>query len=97
MTDLVARVKPFLLYTSARLLLFAATWALVWLVASFWLEWNSVTALWTALIALVVSAVASLWLLRGLRERLAQRVQSRAEQVQQRYESAKRREDTDEG
>jgi uncharacterized membrane protein YvlD (DUF360 family) len=88
-------VKPFLLYTLARLLLFVAAWGVVWLVASIWLEWTSVTALWTALLALVVSSVASLVLLRGLREQFAVRVQERAGRMQARHESAKRREDTD--
>jgi divalent metal cation (Fe/Co/Zn/Cd) transporter len=64
-------VKPFVLYTLARVLLFALAWALVWAVASRWLAWSSVTALWTALLAMVVSSVVSLWLLRGLRQRLA--------------------------
>jgi len=88
-------VKPFVLYTLARVLLFAAAWALVWAVASIWLEWSSVTALWTALLAMVVSSVASLWLLRGLRQRLAVHVQGRAQRMQARYETAKRREDVD--
>ena len=88
-------MRPFLLYTLARVLLFAATWGLVWLVASAWLEWSSVTALWTALIAMVVSSVASLVLLRGLRERFAAQVQDRAGRIQARYDAAKRREDVD--
>jgi uncharacterized membrane protein YdjX (TVP38/TMEM64 family) len=89
-------VKPFLLYTLARALMFAATWGVVWLVASFWLEWTTVTALWTALIALAVSAAASFVLLRGLRDRLAAQVQDRAARIQSRYDAAKRREDVDE-
>jgi uncharacterized membrane protein YdjX (TVP38/TMEM64 family) len=88
-------VKPFVLYTLARVLLFAAAWALVWAIASVWLEWSTVTALWTALLAMVVSSVVSLWLLRGLRERLAVHVQGRAERMRTRYEAAKRKEDVD--
>jgi uncharacterized membrane protein YdjX (TVP38/TMEM64 family) len=89
-------VKPFLLYTLARVLMFAAAWALVWLVASIWLEWNSVTALWTALIALLVSAIASFVLLRSLRDRFAARVQEGAGRLHQRIETSRRREDADE-
>jgi hypothetical protein len=89
-------VKPFLLYTLARVLMFAATWALVWLVASIWLEWNSVTALWTALIALVVSAIGSFLLLGGLRNRLAVQVQEGAGRLHERIEASRRREDSDE-
>jgi uncharacterized membrane protein YdjX (TVP38/TMEM64 family) len=88
-------VKAFLLYTLARVLMFAAAWAVVWLVASVWLEWTTVTALWTALLAMILSSVVSLWLLRGLRQRLAAHVQRRAERIQARYESAKRKEDVD--
>lgn len=88
-------MKPFLLYTLARVLLFAAAWGVVWLVASIWLEWTSVTALWTALIAMVVSSVASLVLLRGVRQRFAAQVQDRAGRMQARYEASKRREDVD--
>lgn len=86
-------MKPFVLYTLARLLLFLAAWALVWAVTSIWVEWSSMTALWTALIALAVSAAASLVLLRGLRERFALQVQDRAQRMQRRYEASKRKED----
>lgn len=84
-----------MLYTLARLLLFAAAWALVWAVASIWLDWSMVTALWTALLAMAASSVLSLWLLRGLRQRVAVHVQGRAERMQERYEAAKRKEDAD--
>jgi uncharacterized membrane protein YdjX (TVP38/TMEM64 family) len=89
-------VKPFLLYTLARLLMFAAAWGLVWLVAQIWLEWNSVTALWTALIALAISAAASFVLLRNVREQLAARVAAGSHRVQRRYDAAKRKEDVEE-
>jgi Protein of unknown function (DUF4229) len=88
-------VKTFLLYTIARGLVFAATWALVWLIASVWLEWTTATALWTALVALVVSAAVSFVLLRGLRERLAEGVHGGAVRMQQRYEESKRKEDVE--
>ena len=88
-------MKPFVRYTLARLLMFVAAWGLVWLVASIWLEWSSVTALWTALVAMVVSSLASFVLLRGLRDRLAHDVQARAGRIQQRYEAAKSKEDVD--
>jgi membrane protein implicated in regulation of membrane protease activity len=88
-------VKPFVLYTLARALLFAAAWALVWAVASMWLDWSTVTALWTALLAMAISSVASLWLLRGLRQQVAVHVQGRAERMQARYDAAKRKEDVD--
>jgi hypothetical protein len=88
-------LRQFVVYTGARFLLFAVTWALVWLVTSMWQDWNTVTALWTALIALAISAVASLVLLRGLRDRLAEQVQDRAQRIQHRYDAAKRKEDAE--
>ena len=88
-------MKPFLLYTLARVLMFAAAWALVWLVASVWLEWTSVTALWTALLAMAVSSVASVFVLRGVRQQLAVRVQGRAQRMHERLEASKRKEDVD--
>lgn len=88
-------MKSFALYTAARLGLFVAAFALVWLVAFSWLEWNDVTALWTALIALVVSSVASLLLLGGIRARFASQVQTRAERMAQRVDEARRAEDVD--
>lgn len=86
-------MKLFARYTLARVLLFAASWAVVWLVASIWLEWSSVTALWTALIALLVSSVASFVLLRGMRERMAAGVQAGSGRVRQRYRESQERED----
>jgi membrane protein implicated in regulation of membrane protease activity len=89
-------VKPFLLYTAARIGLFALTWVVVTTVASYWLEWSMVTALWTALVALAVSAVLSLWLLRSLRERLAATVHDRATRARRSFEESRAREDEDE-
>jgi membrane protein implicated in regulation of membrane protease activity len=89
-------VKPFLLYTAARIGLFALTWVVVTTVAAYWLEWSMVTALWTALIALAVSAVLSLWLLRSLRERLAARVHDRAVRARRSFDAGRAREDEDE-
>lgn len=94
-TKVCSDVKPFLAYTGARVLLFAGAWGLVWLVASAWLTWSPVTALWTALLAMVVSSLASLIVLRGPRARLAESVQARATRMQRRFEESKRREDVE--
>jgi membrane protein implicated in regulation of membrane protease activity len=88
-------VKPFLLYTAARLGLFALTWVVVSTIAAYWLEWSMVTALWTALIALAVSAVLSLWLLRSLRDNLAASVHDRAVRARRSFEAGRAREDED--
>jgi Protein of unknown function (DUF4229) len=88
-------VKAFVLYTAARLLLFALTWAAVAGIASIWLDWDSVTALWTALIALALSAVLSLVLLRSLRDQLATSVAERAAKTRRSFDEARSREDDD--
>ena len=64
-------MRSFVAYTAARVGLFALVWVPVAAVASYWLEWSTLTALWTALIAMAVSSVLSLVLLRPLRNRLA--------------------------
>ncbi|MBA3233650.1 MAG: DUF4229 domain-containing protein [Propionibacteriales bacterium] len=87
-------MKILALYTAARLLVFAAAYALIWGVFGRWLEeFNSVTALWTALIALVVSSVISLIALRPMRERLAIQVEARARRVKTAFDEHKRAED----
>ena len=88
-------MNPFVTYTLARFGLFLAAFGLVWLVAFSWLEWNSLNVLWTMLIALVVSAAAGIVLLSRLRERLAARVQDRAERMSQRFEESRSAEDVD--
>lgn len=88
-------MNPFVAYTLARFGLFLAAFGLVWLVAFSWLEWNSINVLWTMLIALVISAAAGIVLLRRLRERLAGRVQDRAERMSQRFEESRSAEDVD--
>ncbi|UYM06921.1 DUF4229 domain-containing protein [Solicola gregarius] len=88
-------MNPFVAYTLARFGLFLAAFGLVWLAGFSWLEWNSLNVLWTMLVALVISAAAGIVLLRGLRERLAARVQDRAERMSQRFEESRGAEDVD--
>ena len=56
----------------------------------------SIPLLWPLLLAAVVSAVASYYLLRGQRERFAAAVQRRAERASARFEERKAREDAPE-
>ncbi|MEO6471305.1 MAG: DUF4229 domain-containing protein [Aeromicrobium sp.] len=88
-------MKPFLTYTLARLGLFVAAYALVWGVSSFWLDFSSITNLWVMLIALVVSAIASIILLGRLRDNLASNVHERASRMSQRIEESRSAEDVD--
>lgn len=88
-------VRTFLIYTLARLGLFAVAFGLVWLVGFTWLEWNAVGILWSMLIALAVSAVAAFVLLRGIRDNLASQMQNRSTRLTDRLEKARRAEDVD--
>jgi len=86
-------VKDFLLYTLARLGLFAASFALIGGV--WWLVTGSVNPVVTLLLAAVVSAVGSYYLLSGLRARFAAHVDARARRAAERFEAARSKEDVD--
>jgi 4-amino-4-deoxy-L-arabinose transferase-like glycosyltransferase len=86
-------VKEFAVYTALRLLLFAASFAIV---AGIWLAVaDSVPVLWVLVIALVVSGVASYFVLNRPRESFAQRVDERARRASAAFEAHKAREDVD--
>lgn len=89
------RVKPFVKYTLARMGLFVITFGLIWLAGFSFFEWNSINVLWTMLIALAISALAGIVLLRRLREELAANVQQRAERMSERFEESRSAEDVD--
>lgn len=86
-------MKPFVLYTLARLGLFLAVYGLIWLVFGRWIGWSSISALYTALIAMVISSVIALTALRGLRDDFALLVARRAERAKAAFEASKRSED----
>ncbi|MDQ3628680.1 MAG: DUF4229 domain-containing protein [Actinomycetota bacterium] len=89
-------MKPFVLYTLARLgLLVGALAVVVPVVALLGVPLTSGNLLWAALVSLVVSAVLSLTLLGGLREEFAASVTARAERIQERLDAARRKEDAD--
>jgi hypothetical protein len=88
-------VKPFLLYTLARVAMFAASFGLVWLVFGHWIEWGTVSALYTALIAMVVSSIVALLVLGSLRDAFAVQVSERAERARAAYEARRAAEDVD--
>lgn len=89
-------MKPFVLYTLARLGLFVAALAVVVpVMALLGLPMTSGNLLWGALVSLIVSAVLSLKLLGALREDFAASVAARAERIQARVDQARRKEDVD--
>jgi Protein of unknown function (DUF4229) len=86
-------VKEFWIYTGLRLMLFAASVALVggiWLAVS-----DSANVMWILIIALVVSGAASYVLLGRQRSALAHHVDARATRMTTRIEEMKAKEDAD--
>lgn len=88
-------MKAFWTYTLARLAVFAVCFAIVWSLAQIWLDSTTIVNIWVLLIALVVSSVLSIFLLAGLRDKLARNVQDRAERMTARLEESRRAEDID--
>lgn len=88
-------MKDFVYYTAARLLVFFGTFAAVWLVTGFFLEFNNVVVLWVLLISLLISSAISIFALAPLRDKLAIRLQHRAESLKERVEESRRAEDID--
>ena len=88
-------VKEFAVYTLARIGIFVASYAVIAGVYLAVTGGDSIPLLWPLLLAAVVSAVASYYLLRGQRERFAAVVQQRAERASTRFEERKAQEDVD--
>jgi hypothetical protein len=86
-------VKEFWIYTGLRLLLFAATAALVfgiWLAVA-----DSANVMWVLIIALVVSGIGSYTLLGRQRAALARHVDERARRASAKFEEIRAKEDAD--
>ena len=86
-------VKEFAVYTLARLGIFAATYAIL---AGLWLlVTGSLPVFLPLLLAAVVSAIASIYVLRGQREQFAAVVERRAAAAAAKVEAARSKEDVD--
>lgn len=88
-------MKEFAVYTVARIALFVASYAVIAAVYMLVSGESSVPLLWPLLLAAVVSAVASLHLLKVPRARFAARVEARASTISRRFEEARAKEDQD--
>jgi hypothetical protein len=88
-------MRYFLLYTFARVGLFAGVFGAIWLVLFSWVSWTYSSLLWTVLLAAIISAIASIFVLRSLRERFAADIEARAARISKRIEAAKAAEDED--
>jgi drug/metabolite transporter (DMT)-like permease len=86
----LGRVREFVVYTLMRVVLFAATFAVL---AGIWaLAFNSFPWFALLVVAFVVSGIASYFLLNGQRVAFASRVEKRADAAMERMRS---REDMD--
>nr|MCW2727282.1 hypothetical protein [Aeromicrobium sp.] len=88
-------MKAFWTYTLARLAVFGVCFVIVWGLAQIWLDSTTIVNIWVLLIALVLSSVISVFLLGGLRNRLAMNVHDRAARMSARIEESRRAEDID--
>lgn len=88
-------MKEFVVYTLSRIAIFVASYAVIAGVYLAVTGGDSIPLLWPLLLAAVVSAVASFYLLKGQRERFAAVVQRRAERATARFDERRSREDVD--
>ena len=87
-------MKAFWIYTLARLVVFAATYLVVWGLASIWFD-PAFANLFVLLIAFVVSSLISFFALAHLRNNLATHISDRAGRISDRIEESRRAEDVD--
>jgi ABC-type bacteriocin/lantibiotic exporter with double-glycine peptidase domain len=83
-------MKAFAIYTGLRLVLFAACFAVLWVALNNWL-----TIFPLLLIALIISSILSIFVLRAARDRLAGTIEQRASRISSRIEASRRAEDDD--
>ena len=88
-------MKEFTVYTLARIGLFVASYAVVVGVYMLFAGTHAVPLIWPFFVAVVISAVASYYLLKGPRQRFAARVERRAAAASRRFEEARAKEDVD--
>ena len=86
-------MKEFAIYTAARLGLFLVSYMVIVGVYLLVSGDRQIPLFWPFLLAIVVSAIASVYLLRAQRERFAQAVQRRAERASARFEEIRAKED----
>ena len=91
--DYADRVKEFWTYTGLRLLIFAASVAIVfgvWMAVA-----GSVSIMWVLVLGLLLSGIASYFLLGRQRAALATHVDARAHRAAARFDELRAKEDVD--
>jgi uncharacterized membrane protein len=86
-------VKEFWVYTASRIGLFIVSYAVIAAVYLLVTDDTQLPLIWPFLLAAVISSIASVYLLRGQRERFAAVVQRRADAASARFEQARSKED----
>ncbi|MBU2695036.1 MULTISPECIES: DUF4229 domain-containing protein [Pimelobacter] len=86
-------MKEFWIYTGLRLGLFVGAFCIVFGV--WYAVADSVTLVWVAVIAFIISGVASYVLLERQRNAFAAKVEGRAGRISERYENLRAKEDED--
>lgn len=86
-------MKEFVIYTLSRLGLFVASYAVVTGIYLLVTGADSVPLFWPLLVAIVISSVGSVYLLKGQRNRFAIVVDRRATAATRRFEQARAKED----
>lgn len=81
-------MKAFWKYTVARIALFAITYAVLWMLFHLWRPVAPIDP-YVGLAAILVSAVVSLFVLRGMREDFANHVHNRAALMTQRVNESR--------
>ncbi|WBQ06213.1 DUF4229 domain-containing protein [Kribbella sp. CA-293567] len=83
-------MKEFAIYTGLRLALFLVSFGILWVALHSWLT------IWPLLLlALVITSILSLFVLRTARERLAATLEARATRMTDRMEASRSAEDKD--
>lgn len=86
-------MKEFWVYTASRVGLFVVSYAVIAAVYLLVTDDTQLPLIWPFLLAAVISSIASVYLLRGQRERFAAVVQRRADAASARFEQARSKED----
>jgi small-conductance mechanosensitive channel len=87
-------MTAFLKYTVARLAILVIAYVVLWALASLWWQVPTIDP-FVLLAAILVSSVVSIFVLRGLRDDLATRLQQRANHATQRVEASRDVDDID--
>lgn len=88
-------MKEFVVYTVMRLVVFVASLLIVMSVWSLVSGRDSVNAIWSVVLAFIVSGIASYYLLYRQREAFARRVEERASRATAAFEERRGREDAE--